>query len=75
MKPELVRQEIEELTCKIKEAAEAVRVLKKKRKHLENYLNPRPANRKDRLGAISRSLDDSNAQPRILAHAEGGDAT
>jgi prefoldin subunit 5 len=41
MNPELVREEIEDLTRQIKAAAEALRLLKRRRRNLEQYLNPK----------------------------------
>jgi len=40
MNSELVQEEIEELTREIKVAADALRLLKKRRRLLEAYLNP-----------------------------------
>lgn len=41
MNPEIVREELDDLERQIKETAEALRLLKKQRKSLENFLNPK----------------------------------
>jgi hypothetical protein len=58
MNTELVREEIEDLTRQIKASSEALRLLKKKRKNLENYLNPKLRENPEPEGEVN---DDEQA--------------